>query len=181
MQEFVTLTVIADLASRASEETHRRVKPSSCKCTPKPGQIGHRFRSRFCRPAASITKDDFWPSRARRFGGPIQDGRVRIARLWCSRTTWGRLSGSSSVGGPRRARRAAARLRVSARSSIVELSYEPNDRQYGGNDEKTKTQASLPSEEAVLFLLLGLLRSGQVRLRRLVGWQDLTTPQMEAA
>jgi putative transposase len=46
---------------------------------------------------------------------------------------------------------------------------------------RTKTQASLPSEEAVLFLLFGLLRSGQVRLRRLVGWQDLTTPQMEAA
>src|ERR1700682_5986040 len=35
---------------------------------------------------------------------------------------------------------------------------------------RTKTQASLPSEEAVLFLLFVLLRSGQVRLRRLVGW-----------
>jgi putative transposase len=46
---------------------------------------------------------------------------------------------------------------------------------------RTKTQASLPNEEAVLFLLFGLLRSGQVRLRRLVRWQDLTSPQMEAA
>jgi putative transposase len=46
---------------------------------------------------------------------------------------------------------------------------------------RTKTQASLPSEEAVLFLLFGLLRSGQVRLRRLVGWQDLATSQAEAA
>jgi putative transposase len=46
---------------------------------------------------------------------------------------------------------------------------------------RTKTQASLPSEEAVLFLLFGLLRSGQVRLRRLVGWQDLTNSQMQAA
>jgi putative transposase len=45
---------------------------------------------------------------------------------------------------------------------------------------RTKTQASLPSEEAVLFLLFGLLRSGQVRLRRLVGWQDLATSQAEA-
>jgi len=36
---------------------------------------------------------------------------------------------------------------------------------------RTKTQASLPSEEAVLFLLFGLLRSGQVTLRRLVGWR----------
>jgi hypothetical protein len=44
-----------------------------------------------------------------------------------------------------------------------------------------QTQASLPSEEAVLFLLFGLLRSGQVRLRRLVGWQDLASSQMEAA
>ena len=48
---------------------------------------------------------------------------------------------------------------------------------------RTTTQASLPSEEAVLRLLFGLLRSGQVTLRRLVGWQDLTTvsEQPEAA
>jgi transposase-like protein len=46
---------------------------------------------------------------------------------------------------------------------------------------RTKTQASLPHEEAVLFLLFGLLRSGQITLRRLVGWQDLTSSQMEAA
>jgi putative transposase len=46
---------------------------------------------------------------------------------------------------------------------------------------RTKTQASLPGEEAALFLLFGLLRSGQVRLRRLVGWQDLASPQREAA
>jgi putative transposase len=42
---------------------------------------------------------------------------------------------------------------------------------------RTKTQASLPSEEAVLFLLFGLLRRGQVQLHRLIGWQDLTSPQ----
>ena len=46
---------------------------------------------------------------------------------------------------------------------------------------RTKTQASLPSEEAVLFLLFGLLRSGQVKLHRLIGWQDLPTSRMEAA
>src|SRR5271168_3106610 len=48
---------------------------------------------------------------------------------------------------------------------------------------RTKTQASLPSEEAVLFLLFGLLRSGQITLRRLVGWHDLTivSAQPEAA
>jgi len=38
---------------------------------------------------------------------------------------------------------------------------------------RTKTQASLPNEEAVLLLLFGLLRSGKVRLRRLVGWHEL--------
>lgn len=40
---------------------------------------------------------------------------------------------------------------------------------------RTKTQASLPSEEAVLLLLFGLLRSGQIILRRVVGWQDMAT------
>jgi len=40
---------------------------------------------------------------------------------------------------------------------------------------RTKTQASLPNEEAVLLLLFGLLRSGQIKLRRLVGWQELNT------
>jgi transposase-like protein len=38
---------------------------------------------------------------------------------------------------------------------------------------RTKTQASLPGQDAVLFLLFGLLRSGQVKLRALVGYQDM--------
>jgi transposase-like protein len=38
---------------------------------------------------------------------------------------------------------------------------------------RTKTQASLPGQDAVLLLLFGLLRSGQVKLRALVGYQDL--------
>jgi len=38
---------------------------------------------------------------------------------------------------------------------------------------RTKTQASLPSEEAVLLLMFGLLRSGQIKLRRVVGWYEL--------
>ncbi len=48
---------------------------------------------------------------------------------------------------------------------------------------RTKTQASLPSEVAVLLLLFGLLRSGQGTLRRLVGWHDLAiiNEQPEAA
>jgi putative transposase len=47
---------------------------------------------------------------------------------------------------------------------------------------RTKTQASLPNEEAVLLLLFGLLRSGQVKLRRLVGWQQLeSVPKSQEA
>jgi transposase-like protein len=38
---------------------------------------------------------------------------------------------------------------------------------------RTKTQASLPNEDAVLLLLFGLLRTGQIRLRRFDGWQDM--------
>lgn len=48
---------------------------------------------------------------------------------------------------------------------------------------RTKTQASLPGEDAVLLLLFGLLRSGQIALRRLVGWQQMSASktQSEAA
>jgi putative transposase len=48
---------------------------------------------------------------------------------------------------------------------------------------RTKTQASLPSEEAVLLLMFGLLRSGQIRLRRVVGWHELdsASPTADAA
>lgn len=45
---------------------------------------------------------------------------------------------------------------------------------------RTKTQASLPNEEAVLLLLFGLLRSGQITLRRLVGWQELESVSKSA-
>ena len=39
---------------------------------------------------------------------------------------------------------------------------------------------AVAGEEAVLFLASsGLLRSGQITLRRLVGWHDLTSPQMQ--
>lgn len=38
---------------------------------------------------------------------------------------------------------------------------------------RTKTQASLPSQDAVLLLLFGLLRSGQVKLRKIDGWQEM--------
>jgi len=38
---------------------------------------------------------------------------------------------------------------------------------------RTKTQGSLPSTDAVVLLLFGLLRSGAVRLRTIDGWKDM--------
>lgn len=48
---------------------------------------------------------------------------------------------------------------------------------------RTKTQSSLPGEDAVLLLLYGLLRSGQIVLRRIDGRDDLPKPktQLKAA
>jgi putative transposase len=48
---------------------------------------------------------------------------------------------------------------------------------------RTKTQASLPDEDSVLLLLYGLLRSGQIILRRIDGRNDLPKPkpQLNAA
>jgi transposase-like protein len=40
---------------------------------------------------------------------------------------------------------------------------------------RVKTQGSLPNEGAVLALLYGLLASGQIRFRKLDGWQDMAT------
>jgi transposase-like protein len=44
---------------------------------------------------------------------------------------------------------------------------------------RTKTQASLPSQDAVLLLLFGLLRAGHIRMRKNDGWQEM--PQVAAA
>jgi putative transposase len=38
---------------------------------------------------------------------------------------------------------------------------------------RTKTQASLPGQEAVLLLLFGLLRTGHVKLRKIDGWEEM--------
>jgi putative transposase len=45
---------------------------------------------------------------------------------------------------------------------------------------RTKTQASLPSQDAVLLLLFGLLRSGQVKMRKIDGWQEMERVQQAA-
>ena len=44
-----------------------------------------------------------------------------------------------------------------------------------------KTQGSLPSEDAVLALLFGLMAAGQIVLRKLDGWQDMATALTSAA
>jgi putative transposase len=46
---------------------------------------------------------------------------------------------------------------------------------------RTKTQSSLPSSDAVLLLLFGLLRSGAVKLRALDGWKEMPKSGQEAA
>jgi hypothetical protein len=38
-----------------------------------------------------------------------------------------------------------------------------------------KTQGSLPSEDAAVVLLFSLVASGQIRLRRIDGWQKIAT------
>ena len=45
---------------------------------------------------------------------------------------------------------------------------------------RTKTQASLPDEDAVLLLLYGLLRSGQIVLRRIDGRNDMSKPKHQS-
>lgn len=46
---------------------------------------------------------------------------------------------------------------------------------------RVKTQGSLPSEHAVLTLLYGLLATGQLRFRKLDGWQDMARALTGAA
>ena len=50
----------------------------------------------------------------------------------------------------------------------------------GNSVRRTKTQASLPSQDAVLLLLFGLLRSGQVKLRKIDGWHEMERAKQAA-
>ncbi len=40
---------------------------------------------------------------------------------------------------------------------------------------RVKTQGSLPSEDAAVVLLFSLGASGQIKLRRIDGWQEMAT------
>jgi len=46
---------------------------------------------------------------------------------------------------------------------------------------RTKTQASLPNEDAVLLPLFGVLRSGKVKMRKLDGWEEMARRERKAA
>lgn len=48
------------------------------------------------------------------------------------------------------------------------------ERLQGEFRRRVKTQSSLPSEASVLLLFHGIIASGQIRMRRINGWQDLT-------
>ena len=47
------------------------------------------------------------------------------------------------------------------------------ERLHGEFRRRVKTQGSLPSEQAALVLLLSLVASGQIRLRRIDGWKKI--------
>jgi transposase-like protein len=40
---------------------------------------------------------------------------------------------------------------------------------------RVKTQGSLPSQDAAVVLLFSLLASGQIKLRKIDGWQKIAT------
>ena len=63
-----------------------------------------------------------------------------------------------------------SRLRRSERLSDGRRDHNESQTQFR---RRTTTQASLPGQDAVLLLLFGLLRSGQVKLRALVGYQEM--------
>jgi putative transposase len=44
---------------------------------------------------------------------------------------------------------------------------------------RTKTQASLPGQNAVLLLMFGLLKTGQIRLRKIDGWKEMKTVSLK--
>ena len=46
---------------------------------------------------------------------------------------------------------------------------------------RIKTQAALPSEEAVLSVLYGLVASGMVAFRRITGWRTIATMRVDAS
>ena len=41
---------------------------------------------------------------------------------------------------------------------------------------RIKTQGSFPSEQSVMVMLFGLVASGMIRLRRIVGYEDMDQP-----
>jgi Transposase, Mutator family len=60
--------------------------------------------------------------------------------------------------------------------TLLPLSYPDTNVIERLNEEfrrRVKTQGALPTEDAALVLLFGLVISGQIRLRRLDGWRHI--------
>jgi putative transposase len=64
-------------------------------------------------------------------------------------------------------------LRINVRANKALRTTNALERLNGEFRRRTKTQASLPGQDAVLLLLFGLLRSGQIKLRVLDGYKDM--------
>jgi transposase-like protein len=89
---------------------------------------------------------------------------------------------SARVGDQRRGYRHGTRTRTLTTSNGPTAVAVPRARLREGAEEfrrRTKTQASLPSQDAVVLLLFGLLRAGHIRVRKIDGWQEM--PQVTAA
>ncbi|MBX3026699.1 hypothetical protein KF840_17475 [bacterium] len=98
----------------------------------------------------------------------VEKARVAFSRKWklrCKELTWSSLR-----------RRGGESLFTFLRAIPWRSGNAPPTRWSASTEiprRRTKTQASLPSEDAVLLLLFGLIRSGQITLRRMVGWQEM--------
>jgi transposase-like protein len=55
------------------------------------------------------------------------------------------------------------------------------ERLHGEFRRRVKTQGALPTAQAAELLLFGLIMSGQIRMRRIDGWRDLTHPATDDA
>ena len=92
----------------------------------------------------------------------------------------------ASAGRGSRGRRAGpGALRPEWELNLRESVSKPNVRSYATKVslQRKRLRPSLPGEDAVLLLLYGLLRSGQIVLRRIDGRHDMAklNPQVKAA
>ena len=108
---------------------------------------------------------------ARHVGTPVLaviDGNPGLATAW--REAWPTIGIERCPAHQLRNLRAKAPARVRTTNALERINEEFRRR--------TTTQASLPSQDAVLLLLFGLLRAGHIRVRKIDGRQE--RPQVTA-